>query len=189
MLAALVVLFGGWPYVWQPAFFQSVLASLLVLPIGVAVAVVVGTMLQKHTIRFQARHAGDVFADAIRLATFKFIIFLTRDCRITIDIAGPVDAALARRARQAAQDAFAASSWRPNLPATFEDQLDVLVHELGSSFDRSADLRLAFPKAFDLMARLQTLYADIKTGRSSSEPANTSLIVLNHAADMIREFE
>jgi|GEM_PF-6388755 len=190
VLAGFVALFGGWSLVWQPAFAQNVLASLLVLPIGLAIGVVVGTLVQKHSLRFQVRHAGDVLADAVRLAAFKFIVFLRSDCGISIDIAGPVDAALVDRARQAAQDAFAAASWSPRLPSGFELKMDNTVDELTSCFARAADLRLAFPESFDLMERLRSTYSDIKAGRSRSDPLpNTALIVLNHAADMIREFE
>jgi hypothetical protein len=57
-LAGSVVLFGGWFLVWQPAFVQNVLASLLILPLALAIGVVVGALTQKHALRFQSRHAG-----------------------------------------------------------------------------------------------------------------------------------
>jgi hypothetical protein len=121
------------------------------------------------------------------LAAFKFIVFLRSDCAIPIDISGPVDAALVGRAREAALESFVAASWTPSLPPSFPARLDDAVRDLSMSFGRASDLRLAFPESFDSMERLRSTYADIQAGRSKSEPPNTSLVVLGHAADMLAE--
>ena len=70
------ILVGGFHLIWQQSFAQNVVASLLVLPLSLAIGVVVGTVIQKHALRFQVRHAGDRLGDGVRLAAFKFIIFL-----------------------------------------------------------------------------------------------------------------
>jgi len=183
------VLIGGTHLIWQKAFAQNIIASLLVLPIGLAIGVVVGTLIQKHSLRFQVRYAGDRLGDCVRLATFKFILFLRMDCAIPIDIEGKVDHRLVRRATNSAQSAFVASSWNLRLPPDFQLRLDETVDALSSCFQQSSDLRVAFPLSFDLTLGLQSLIADIKAGRSHSDPRNTALIFLHHAAEILRDLE
>ncbi len=189
LVLALAILLGGVQLIWHPAFVQNVVASLLVLPVSLAVGVIIGTFIQKQSLRFQVRHAGDRLGDCVRLATFKFILFLRTDCGIAIDIEGPVNYRLIERARATAQDSFVASSWRLSLPADFDVRLYGTVDALSSCFARHIDLRLAFPRSFDLMNGLESSIADIKAGRSHSDARNTALIVLHNAADMVQDLE
>ncbi len=189
LVLALGLLLGGAQLLWQKAFAQNVVASLLVLPISLTIGVFVGTLIQKHSLRFQVRHAGDKLGACVRLSVFKFILFLRNDCGLPIEIEGPVDHRLVRRARNAAHRSFVASSWSVNLPFDFHLRLDETVEALSSCFRHSADIRLAFPRSFDLMEALESLIADIKDGRSHSDPSNTALIVLHYAAEMIRDLK
>ena len=186
---ALGLLLGGSSLIWDRAFAQNVLASMLTLPISLAIAVFVGTLLQKHSLRFQARHAGDKLADHAQLEVFKFILFLRNECGISIDISGPTDHRFVWRARESVAGAFAASSWSLRLPAEFPARLDATADALTSCFQESPDLRFAFPRSFDVIDRLQPLMKDIKSGRSSSDPMNTTLIVLKFAAEAIQDLE
>lgn len=189
LVLALGLLIGGPSLIWHRAFAQNVVASLLVLPIGLAIGVFVGTLIQKHSLRFQVRHAADKLGDCVRLEVFKFILFLRKDCGLPIDIEGPTDHRLVWRARKTAIRSFAASSWSVSLPADFQLRLDDAVDGISSCFRRSSDLRLAFPRSFDLVERLEALIASIRSGQSQSGPMNTALIVLNFAAEMIQDLE
>lgn len=189
LVLALGLLLGGPTLIWHQAFAQNVVASLLVLPIGIAIGVFIGTLIQKHSLRFQVRHAGDKLGDCVRLEVFKFILFLRRECGLPIDIEGPTDHRFVGRARDTATRSFAASSWSVSLPADFQLRLDEAVDGISSCFRRSSDLRLAFPRSFDLMERLESLIADIRAGRSQSGPMNTALIILHFAAEMIQDLE
>src|ERR1039457_1602327 len=80
-----------------------------------------------------------------------------------------------------------ASSWRLALPPDFQLRLDETVDGLSSCFRRSADLRIAFPRSFDLIEELESLVADIRTGGSHSNPENTALIVLRYAAEILHD--
>jgi hypothetical protein len=62
-----------------------------------------------------------------------------------------------------------------------------MVDDLSSCFRRSADLRIAFPRSFDLMEELESLIAGIRAGGSHSDPENTALIVLRYAADILQD--
>lgn len=189
IVLGLGILLGGPRLIWQQAFAQNVVASLLVLPLSLTIGVFVGTLLQKHSLRFQVRHASDRLGDAVGLATFKFIVFLQRDCGIQIDLGGPVNRRLVERARKATQNAFVNSAWTLPLPAAFEHRLEETVESLASCFLHSADLRLAFPRSFDLMERLNALIREIKAGETHSSPSNTTLIVLGYAAEMLDDLK
>jgi hypothetical protein len=189
LVLALGLLIGGTALIWHRAFVQNVVASLLVLPIGLAIGVFVGTLIQKHSLRFQVRHAGDKLGDCVRLEVFKLILFLRKDCGLPIDIEGPTDHRMVWRARETAIRSFTAPSWSGSLPADFPVRIDDTVDSISSCFRRSIDLRLAFPRSFDLMERLEALIASIRSGQSQSGPTNTALIVLNFAAQMIEDLE
>jgi hypothetical protein len=186
IILGLALLPGGADLIWNEAFAQNVIASLLTLPLSLAIGVFAGTLLHRHTMRFQARHQGERLGDGVRLAVFKFILFLQRDCAIPIDIHGPVSHRLVARAASAAQRSFVASSWSLTLPADFDLRLDETVDALSSCFSSAGDLRMAFPRAFDLMDGLRASLADIRAGRSQSDPRNTALIVLTCAAEFLR---
>lgn len=189
LVLAIGLLFGGVRLIWQQAFAQNVLASLLVLPLSLTIGVLVGTLIQKHALRFQVRHAGDKLGNCVRLATFKFILFLQRDCGLPIDLAGPVTSRFVRLARSAAHRSFVESGWCLPLPPDFQLKVDETVDALVSCFGGSPDLRMAFPRSFDSMDGLHASIVDIRAGRSHSDPRNTALIVLHYAADMIRDLE
>jgi len=186
---AVTVLLGGFRLIWQQAFAQNVIASLLVLPLGLAIGVVIGTLLQKYSLRFQVRHAADTLGDGVRLATFKFILFLKTECRIPIDVAGPVNRGLVERARDVAQRSFVESGWSFPLPPDFEFKIQETVDGLASCFRSLPDLRMAFPHSFDLMQDLEATVLSIKAGSSRSDPDNTALILLHFAGEMIGDLE
>jgi hypothetical protein len=165
-----------------------VIASLLVLPLSLAIGVVVGTVIQKHALRFQVRHAGDRLGDGVSLAAFKLIIFLQRACKIPIDLAGPTNSRFVRRAREVVHQSFAEAAWSLALPSDFQLQLDETVDALASCFRDSPDLRIAFPRSFDLMDRLDSIIRGIKAD-SRSDLHTTALIVLSLAEEMIRDIE
>jgi hypothetical protein len=169
------------------AFAQNVLASLLVLPVGVAVAVVAGTVLERYSLRFKVRHAADDLANGVSLAVFKLIVLLQRECAIPINLEGPVNHVFVAKARDVTTRTFITSKWKHPLPSNFKDQLELTVAEMNASFQTASDLRLAFPRAFDLIADLKRVMASIKSGSSSSDPDNTALIVLHYAARMLRD--
>jgi len=181
------LLLGGAQLIWQRAFVQNVVASLLVLPISLAIGVFVATLVQKHSLRFQVRHAGDRMRNSVGLVIFKFIVFLKTACGLPIDLEGPVNQRLVLRARSAAHRSFVAASWGLALPPDFQLKLDETVDGLSSCFRRSADLRIAFPLSFDLMEELESLIADIRAGGSHSDPENTALIVLRYTADILQD--
>jgi hypothetical protein len=104
-----------------------------------------------------------------------------------VGLEGPVNHRLVLRARSAAQRSFVESSWRLALPHDFQLRLDETVDGLSSCFRRSADLRIAFPRSFDLIEELESLVADIRTGGSHSNPENTALIVLRYAAEILQD--
>jgi hypothetical protein len=189
LVLALGLLLGGRHLIWQKSFAQNVIASLLVLPLSLAIGVFVGTLIQKHSLRFQVRHAGDRLGDCVRLATFKFILFLQTGCGIPIDVAGPVDSHLVTRARGAAQRSFVESDWSLALPPDFQLKVEETVDALALCYRGSPDLRMAFPQSFDLMDGLESTIHDIKLGTSHSDPCNTALIILHFAGKMIRDFE
>jgi len=187
LVLGLGLLLGGAQLIWQRAFVQNVVASLLVLPISLAIGVFVATLVQKHSLRFQVRHAGDRMRDCVGHGTFKFIIFLKTVCGLPIDLEGPVNHRLVLRARSTAHRSFVASSWSLALPPDFQLRLNETVDDLSSCFRRSADLRIAFPRSFDLMEELESLVADIRAGGSRSTPDNTALIVLHYAAEILQD--
>ncbi len=168
----LVIIFatiaGGTALIWNIAFAQNLIASLLVLPIGLAIGVVVGTFVQKHSIRFQVRHGADRLVGCVRGEVFRFILFLKNECKIPVDIAGRIDHRFFRRARSAVRS-FLASSRTPSLPPDFEVKLDEVIEGLSSCFEHSTDLRLAFPRSFDLLEGLQNIYRSIKVGSTRSD--------------------
>jgi hypothetical protein len=186
---ALGLLFCGGSLFRQRAFVQNVFASLLVLPLSLAVGVFAGTLLQKHALRFQVRHAADRLGDSVRLATFEFIVFLQRECVLPIDLAGPVSHQFVRRARLVAYHSFANSEGGLRLPLGFEKRVYTTVDALVSCFSRSPDLRIAFPRSFDLIEHLQSLIAEIRAGRSHSAPTDTALVVLHFAEHMINDLD
>ena len=187
LVLVIAISLGGRELIFHPGFVQNIIASLAVLPIGIAVGVVIGTLLQKHSLRFQARHAGDNLGDCVGLEIFKFILFLKKKCDIAIDLEGPVDHILVQRARETTIKHLASTDYKPKLPSDFEDKLYETVSGLLACFKKSMDLRLAFPHSFDLSDRLESTIEDIKKGRSSSSPENTSLIVLHFASQMIQD--
>lgn len=189
LVLALGIAIGGVRFVWQTSFAQNVVASLLVLPLGLTVGVLVGAAVQKHALRFQVRHAGDKLSEIVRLTTFKFVLFLRTACKIPIDISGPVDARLVRRARNTIQRSFIDSHWSLPIPSDLERTLEETVNQLDACFRGMPDLRMAFPRAFDLMEGLHSLMTDIKAGTSVSDPRNSALIVLHYAIEMIRDLE
>ena len=171
------------------AFLQNVFASLLVLPIGVAVAVIAGTMLEKHALRFKARRAADELANCVSLAVFTFVLVLERECNVPINIAGPTDHKFAARALDVTVKTFAGDSYKTPLPANFGHQLETTVASMADCFRQSADLHLAFPRAFDLMFDLEKLMKSIKTDPRSSGPHNTTFIILNFAIRILRDLQ
>src|ERR1035438_5021715 len=86
-----------------------------------------------------------------------------------VGLEGPVNHRLVLRARSAAQRSFVESSWRLALPHDVQLRLDETVDGLSSCFRRSADVRIAFPRSFDLIEELESLVADIRTGGSHSD--------------------
>lgn len=189
IVIALGLLLGGFHLIWQQAFAQNVIASLLVLPLGLTIGVAVGTLLQEHSLRFQVRHAGDRLGDCVRSATFTFILFLRNACGITIDVAGPINCRLIQSARDSAQNSFVESDWAWPLPPDFDFKLEETVNSLASCFRNFSDLRMAFPHSFDLMRDLEATILSIKAGHSHSDPRNTALIVLHFAGEMIGDLE
>ena len=186
---ALGLLLGGFHLIWQQAFAQNVIASLLVLPVGLTIGVFVGTLIQKYSLRFQVRHAGDRLGNCVRLATFKFIMFLKTECGIPIDVAGPVNRRLVECARNAAQRSFVESGWSLPLSCDFDLKVQEAVDSLASCFRSLPDLRIAFPHSFDLMQDLEATVLSIKAGSSHSDPQNTALILLNFAGEIIEDLE
>lgn len=189
LVVGLGLLFGGARLLWQAAFIQNILASFLVMPISLAIGVVVGTLLEKHSLRFKVRHASDKLAAGVRLTTFKFILFLLRECRLPIDIQGPVNHRFVQRARSVAQRELVASGWTLALPAGLEPTLNTTVDELVRCFRNQPELQIAFPQSFERVDRLESLMASIKAGTTQSSPDNTTLIVLHYAAEMLDELE
>lgn len=189
LLVGVVALSGNTQLLQGSAFAQNVLASLLVLPAGIAVGIVVATLLEKHSLRFKARHAGDRLGDCVRLALFKLVISLQRDGGVPLDLEGPTDHRFFARARTAAIAAFAASRASLRLPEGFDQRLQDTVGQMSACFRASADLRLAFPRGFDLMDRLTSLMASIAADPRSSGPENTTLIVLSHAIEVVKDLE
>lgn len=169
------------------AFAQNVLASLLVLPVGVAVAVVASTVLERYSLRFKARHAADDLARGVSSAVFTLIVLLQRECAVPIDLQGPVNHVFVAKARDVTTRTFIASKWKHPLPSNFKDQVELTVAGMNASFESASDLRLAFPRAFDLIADLKRVMASMKKVSSSSDPDNTALIVLDYAARMLRD--
>lgn len=172
-----------------PAFLQNVLASLLVLPVGVAAAVVAATMLEKHALRFKAQRAADELANCFSHSMFMLVLVLQRECGVDIDLTGPTDYRFAQRALDAAVKAFSRDSYQTPLPANFGEKLEGTVASMSECFRRSTDLHLAFPHAFDLMFDLEKLMASIKRGDSTSGPHNTTVIMLNFAIRILRDLE
>jgi hypothetical protein len=170
-----------------PAFLQNILASLLVLPVGVAVAVVAATMLEKHALRFKAQRAGDELANCVSHSMFMFVLVLQRECGVEIDLNGPTDDRFAQRAMDAAVKKFSGDSYQTPLPSDFGEKLDGTVAAMAECFRRSADLHLAFPHAFDLMFDLEHLMKSIKKDERSSGPHNTTVILLNFATRILRD--
>lgn len=189
LVAGLALVFGGTDFLRQEGFAQGVVASLLVLPIAIAVGVLIATPLQQHSLRFQARRAGDEMANSIGHAVFKFILLLSRDCGIPIDLKGPVNHRLVDRVRETTLNWFVASEWRGKLPRDFEDRLYAAIDEVSDCFTRAGDLRLAFPRAFDLIDDLRSTVSSIRAGHSSSSPENTALIFLHYATEILRNLE
>lgn len=189
LLVGVLVLSGNTRLLQGLAFAQNVVASLLVLPAGIAVGVVVGTLLEKHSLRFKARHGGDRLGDCVRLALFKLVISLQRDGGVPLDLEGPTDHRFFARARTAAIAAFAASRGSLQLPHGFDQRLQDTVVQMSACFRESADLRLAFPRGFDFMDRLTSLMASIAADPRSSGPENTTLIVLYHAIEIVKDLE
>ena len=177
---------GGRSLIWTKAFAQSVLANLLVLPVALVVGVVVGTLIQRHSLRFQVRHEGDRLRDCVSLEVFRFIVFLKQDCGLPIDLEGPVDHRLVSRARDTAARAFEANM---SLPAGFARRLYDAADGIVSCIRRSNDLRLAFPRTFDLMEEMEKTVADIRSDERQSPPMNTALIVLGVAARIVHDLE
>jgi len=178
---------GGVSFIWDRNFAQNVIASLLLLPVGLTVAVVVGTLLQRHTLRFQGREWGDRLCSRITTTIFGFIVYLNRDCKFPIDLSGPVSSRFVERAREAVVGALAKDA--SSLPAAFETRLYEAVAELNAFFAEASEFRLAFPNAFELAEDLQKIITEIKSGRSTSSPANTALILLHKSAEIIRDLE
>lgn len=189
LVGGLALLFGGTGFILERNFVQSFVASLLVLPIGLAIAVVVGTLVQQHSLRFQARHAGDDLANCVGSAIFGFIVFLKSDCAVPIDLEGAVGHKLVHRARKITVDFFVASDWSIALPHDFEDKLYKTIDEVSDCFARADDLRLAFPHAFDLIDDLRSTVSSIRAGHSSSSPENTSLILLHYGGQILRNLQ
>lgn len=172
-----------------PAFAQNVIASLLVLPVGLAIGIMGGAFLEKHSLRFRARHSGDRLGDCVRLAAFKLTLFLMRDCGVPLDLDGPTDSHFFRRARSAVDDAFAAPGESISLPPHFRDRLRESVDSIATCFRQSPDLRLAFPIAFDILDRLLSLMTSIEADPRSSSPENTALIILQLISEIVYELE
>jgi hypothetical protein len=184
-----VVATGNGNLLRGPAFLQNVIASMLVLPIGLAIGIVSGALLEKHSLRFRARHSGDRLGDCVRLAAFTLTIFLKRDCGVPIDLDGPTDSRFFRRARAATAHAFSRSSESLGIPPQLSDRLRECVHGIAACFRQSPDLRLAFPRAFDCQDRLALLMTSIETDPRSSSPENTTLIIMHQICEMVYDLE
>jgi hypothetical protein len=187
LLLGLVMLSGNVELLRGPAFAQNVIASLLVLPAGIAVGVVVGTLLEKRSLRFKTRHAGDKLGDCVRLVLFELVLSLERDGGIPINLEGPTNHRFFRRARTSAVNAFSASHGGIRLPSGFDQRLQDSVRRMVACFRESTDLRLAYPLSFDYMDRLESLMASIAADPRSSAPENTTLIVLYHAIEIVQD--
>lgn len=150
----LALLLGGPRFIWNRAFAQNVVASIIVLPISLAIGVLLGVFLHKYSLRFQARHAGNALRDAVSLAVWGFVLFLRNECGFIIDLEGPVDHRLVMKARRAVHSASQASCWSSaRLPPSFEQQTYRVVTAISACFKESTELRLAFPRALDLVSR------------------------------------
>jgi hypothetical protein len=108
----------------------------------------------------------------VSLAVFTFVLVLERECKVPINIAGPTHHKFAARALHVTVKTFAGDSYKTPLPANFGQQLEMTVANLADCFRRSADLQLAFPRAFDLMFDLEKLMASIRPVRVP--PARTT---------------
>jgi len=183
--ASIVV--GGVSFIWDRNFAQNVIASLLLLPVGLTVAVVVGTFLQRHTLRFQGREWGDRLCSRITTTIFGFIVYLNRDCKLPIDLSGPTSSRFVERARKAMMSAPAKES--SSLPGDFETRLYKTVAELKTTVAEASDLRFAFPYAFELAEDLQKIMSEIKSGRSPMPPYYAASFFLGKSAEIIRDLE
>ncbi len=188
VVIGLGVFFDGTALVSDRSFAQNIMASLLVLPIGVAVGVVVGTFLQRHTLRFQARQWGDRLRDRAILPIFGFIVYLNRDCDFSIDLSGPTSSKFVKRARKAVLSEFLVASWKKQLPADFEQRMYRAANDFLTCFAEARELRLAFPRAFDLMEELEAIVRGAKSD-SRSFSSTTTLILLQKASEIVRELE
>jgi hypothetical protein len=178
------VYFGGSSLIWDRNFAQNVVASLLVLPIGLMVGVVAGAFLQTHLLRLQARQWGDRLCQRITTTTFGFLVYLARDCEFPVDLSGPTSSRFVDRAREAV-----IHTTKTTLPRDFEEKLFATAEEFHSCFTEASGLRLAFPLAFELAEDLQNTILEIKSGLSSSSPLNSTLTFLHSAAKAIRNLE
>jgi hypothetical protein len=189
LILGLVIASGNANLLRDSAFAQNVIASLLVLPIGLAIAIVTAALLEKHSLRFRARHSGDKLGDCVRLAAFTLTLFLKRDCGVPIDLEGPTDSGFFRRARSAACHAFADSGESVRIPPQLSHRLRECVDGITACFEQSPGLRLAFPRAFDCLDRLVSLMTSIDADPKSSSPENTTLIILHHITEMVYDLE
>jgi len=76
-----------------------------------------------------------------------------------------------------------------SLPAGFARRLYDAADSIVSCIRRSNDLRLAFPRTFDLMEEMEKTVADIRSDERQSPPMNTALIVLGVAARIVHDLE
>ena len=188
VLLAVGVALGGTSLIWDRAFAQSLLASIATLPLGVALGVIIATVLQKYSLRFQARHAGDRLADRVSYAAFSLIVDLARDYAMPISLEGPTNHQFVRRARESIIQHMAKDDHAFRFPPEYQAKLDTTTDRLISAFREAPDLRIAFPRAFDLIERLEPLLQDIRTeSNTSSGLENTTLIVLHFAAEIQAE--
>ncbi len=183
VVGGLALIFRSRSFMQEGGIGQDVVASFLVLPVGLTLAVLLGIFLQHHVLRFQARHAAYALGECVGLAVSGFIVFLNRDCGLAFDLGGPVDRKLVLRARQAVIELPPMA----DLPTDFECRLYSAIDEASACFSNNEYLRLAFSRAFDSMDRLRTLSTKIKKGTTSSSPENTALIFLHFSARMLRD--
>jgi len=189
-LIAIGAALGGTSLIWDRAFAQNILAGLATMPLGVALGVVIATVLQKYALRFQARHAGDRLADRVNYIAFSLIVDLARDYRLPINLEGPTGHQFVRRARESVIAHMAKDDHAFRFPPEYQAKLDTAADHLVSAFREAPDLRLAYPRAFDLVDRLEPLLQDIRSGRNTSSALeNTTLVALHFAADIGAELE
>src|ERR1017187_6059152 len=92
-----------------------------------------------------------------------------------VGLEGPVNHRPVLRARSAAQRSFVESSWRLALPHDFQLRLDETVDGRSYCFRRSADVRIACPRAAHLREELESLVRGPVTGGSCPPPERAAL--------------